>query len=154
MAQSIFVTTEAELHKAQAKITYRGVQTKPIPTVAYSVEGYPTSMKLFLAVQRRQEPYMNDQLPYTQAFTVTAAEFHRMLMAIKPVVTSTAVVEDSEFLSFSVTRETDTGVEGQEFRIGPHAGKEFYEKLIAALAPENHLGREILTKQFVNVLPQ
>ncbi len=154
MAQSIFVTTEAELHKAQAKITYLGVQTKPIPTVTYSVEGYPISMNLFLAVQRKQDPYMNDQLPYTKAFTVTVAEFHRMLTAIKPVVTSTPAVGDAEFLSFSVTRETDAGIEGQEFRIGPHTGKEFYEKLIAALVPENHSGRAILTKQFVNVLPQ
>jgi len=154
MAEAILEATAIQLKTAQAKITYLGEQTKPIATVVFSTEGYGVEINRFLKVQTSPEPYMNDGLPYTKYFTVTSEEFHRILSAVKPVVVKREDFHGRDFLSFSVTRETGTGIEGQEFCIGSHTGKEFYEKLIAALAPENHLGREILTKQFVNVLPQ
>jgi hypothetical protein len=151
MAESILEATSQQLRQAQAKITYLGPQTKPIPTVVFGTEGWEIAKDAFIKVQSR--PYANDELPYTARFTVKPAEFNRILLAVKPLVLKEDVAKGGEFLSFAIVRQANGEYTGHEFRIGPLCGKQFYERIIGALEPENHLGRAALTKQFRNVLP-
>lgn len=154
MAESILDTNESQLTSAQAKITYLGSQLKPIPTVIFSSAGYQPQLERFLEVQRGHELYQNDQTPYTMQFSVEAAVFRRILVAIKPVVARPSAASGPEFLSFSVLREVAHKVEGHEFRIGRTTGAEFYERLLGALDPEDTGGRAAVTKQFQAVYPK
>jgi hypothetical protein len=154
MAESILDATESQLTSAQAKITYLGSQLKPFPTVVFSVTGYTPRLDRFLEVQPGHEPYQNDQTPYTMQFSVGPSVFHRILLAVKPVVTRPGVKTGPDFLAFSVTREVGQKVEGHEFRIGRPGGSEFYEKLLGALGPDDAEARTAIMKQFRATYPQ
>lgn len=154
MAESILDATEQQLKRAQAKITYLGEQTKPIPTVVFFTEGHKPSRNSFLKVQRSPHPYTNDELPYTVQFSVTAFEFRRILSTLKPVLTKEEIGKGPQFLSFSIVRENGSQIEGHEFAIGPSFGEVFYRRLISALEPKNEAARTGLAKQFRNVYPE
>src|SRR5207245_363828 len=100
MSESIFDATESQLTSAQAKITYLGSQLNPIPTVIFSATGYKPRLDLFLEVQPGHEPYQNDQTPYTIQFSVDPSVFRRILLAVKPVVTRSAMKSGLDLLAF------------------------------------------------------
>lgn len=154
MSEKILDATEEQLQSAQAKITYLGEQEKPIHTVIFFTEVHTVALDHFTSVQRSPEPYTNDGLPYTKQFSVTAKEFQRVLSAVKPIVTKIDAAKGPEFISFSVTRNTDVGFEGHEFRIGPASARPFYQNLIDALDTQNRFGRDVLIRQFTNIYPE
>lgn len=149
MTESILDASEKELVNAQAKVTFLGTQTKPVGTVTFASEGHPVSMDRFIAVQPGGRSYANDSLPYTEHFSVTPAEFKRMLAAIKPVLIESNAASGGVILSFVVVG--DTG--GREFRMNQDVGRSFYPALIKSLAPGNDFGRTMLRKQFAAALP-
>ena len=151
MAESILNATEEQLKEAQAKITYLGPQDKPIATVVFFSTGHTVSMAQFAHVQESRAPYQNDELPYTTRFEVKPAELRRMLQAVRSVLSRS---DGMPLLSFTVMRNAATSIDGHEFRIGRNSAKAFYEQLIGALDPENAAGRQALTKQFQNAVPE
>lgn len=153
MNTSIVHATAAQLASGQAKITYLGVQTKPIASVVFHAEGFNLSMDDFIEVQPTPTPYPNDTLPYTRVFTVMPAELRRMLLAVEPVITAEDAGRESEFLSFTVVREERSRVTGSEYRIGPEAAPTFYRALLDALDPGNTAGRAAIEMQFAAVCP-
>ncbi len=152
MSESILNATEEQLKNAQAKITYLGEQSKPIPTVVFFTEEHDFSMNRFTQLHRTHKEYDNDSLPYTMQFTVKPVEFKRLLHALKPLLSKEDIAKGEEFLSFCVVYKTDLGQEGYEFLINASSARSFYEILIDALEPDNEVGRKALTKQFKTVL--
>jgi len=148
--ETILHATEQQLASGQAKITYLGPQTKPIPTVVLHAQDRDVSMEDFTEVQPTPEPYPNDPLPTTVVFAVTPAELHRMLLAVEPVVTATDAGGDA-FLAFTVVRRERSRVTGAEWAVGPDAAPAFYRALIGALDPANAGGRAALTRQATHV---
>lgn len=151
MAKSVLDATEDQLKSAQGKISYLGEQTIPVLTVAFAATGHKLVLNRFLDVQRARKPYANDALPSLLQFSVTPAEFRRMLSAVKPIFTSTGAGGDTRFISFGIIYQTEVGFEGREFQIGPAAAKVFYKKLIAALDTTNQPGLQALTRQFKSI---
>jgi len=154
MPYSILDSAAEQLQKAQAKITYLGEQTKPIATVVFHTSGHEVILKDFAKLHRARELYTNDELPYTRFFAVTPQEFSEILRSLKPALSDGTVSQGPDFLSFSVLREKNSGIEGHEFKIGSKAGINFYQVILAALRKDNESGRRILQKQFSDVFPQ
>ena len=65
MNSVILDATENQLRRSQAKLTFLGPQTKPIPTVVLFAEGHVPSMETFVRYHHARRPYENDDLPYT-----------------------------------------------------------------------------------------
>lgn len=154
MQPSILDSTEEQLEKAQAKITFLGEQTKPIATVVFHTANYEVDMKDFAKQHRTREPYTNDGLPYTRSFSVTPLEFSEIVRSLKPILSNSAVAQGPDFLSFTVVRKDNSDTEGHEFTIGSAAGKRFFQSILEALRNDNESGRRILQKQFTDVFPQ
>ena len=147
MAQSILDSSEDQLKMAQAKITYLGEQTKPIPTIAFYTEGHRLAMETFVQFQQGQREYDNDSLPYTQTFRVTPVEFRRLLLAAKPRLIPAAKSANPNYLSFCVVRKEAGGQVGEEFWIEPAAGAVFHRAVMEALESQNDAGRKALAGQ-------
>ena len=154
MNDSIFGVTVEQLAHAQAKITYLGSQGKPIPTVIFFSEGFVVELDKFLKVQGDPTPYGNDTLPYTQSFAVSAPEFHRILLSVKPILGVLDSSQKPEFLSFTVTCDTDSGLIGREYQLNDQQGAGFYSALIEALDRDNVLGRQTVSRQYKNIYPE
>jgi hypothetical protein len=154
MNDSVFSAGADQLTRAQGKITYLGEQSKPIPTVLFFSEGFVSELDKFFKMQTDPTPYDNDMLPSTLSFTVSPAEFHRILQSVKPVLEVLDPSAQPEFLSFTVAYSTDSDWIGQEFRLDYEQGAAFYTSLIGALGPDNDVGREAVTKQYRNVYPE
>src|SRR5579864_4361589 len=114
MNESILDATIDQLRMAQAKITYLGTQSKPIPTVIFFTEGHHVDRDQFASVQQHGKAYPNDDLPYTMQFTVRPEELRRILDALKPVLAGNDKVSGPVILSFTVTRSERTVI-GHEF---------------------------------------
>lgn len=151
MQVTILRATEKELASGQAKITYQGKQSRPIPTVVFHAQDHDVSMEDFTEVQSTPEPYSNDVLPYTAVFAVTPAELQRMLVAVEPVVTAVDAVGRGGFLAFTVVRRERSRVTGSEWEVGRDAAPAFYRALIGALDPGNTAGRAALERQATHV---
>jgi hypothetical protein len=154
MQTSILDSTEAQLEKAEAKITYLGEQTKPIATVVFHTPRCKPLMQDFAKLHRTHELYTNDELPYTRHFVVTPHEFLEILQSLKPVLVDSAIAQGSDLLSFSVIRKQDSSTEGHEFKIGFKAGKSFFHSILKPLSRDNEAGTQILQKQFFDIFPQ
>ena len=154
MSDPILAVNVEQLTQAQAKITYLGEQSKPIPTVIFHTEGYVVRLDRFVGMQDDPTPYDNDSLPYTQSFAVSASEFHRILLTLKTMLEALDPSRKPEFISFTVTCDTDSGLIGQEYRLNYEQGSGFYSALIEALDPDNLEGREIISKQSRNIYPE
>ena len=152
MNESILDATIDQLRMAQAKITYLGTQSKPIPTVIFFTEGHHVDLDQFASVQQHGKAYPNDDLPYTMQFTVRPEELRRILDALKPVLAGNDKVSGPVILSFTVTRSERTVI-GHEFRIHTVAAPRFYSALVNALDAGNELGRTALNKQSAAALP-
>jgi hypothetical protein len=150
---SIWELGDPQLTRAQAKITYLGVQTKSVPTVVFGVEGHKVAMVRFLSVQRAGKPYDNDELPYTKSFSVSSQELRRIMSALRPIVTAINEPE-GDFLSFSVLTGAGDSIVGEEFLIPRSRGKQFYTALLDSLSEKNSEGRLIVGQQFKNVYPE
>lgn len=141
-----------QLVKAQAKITYLGPQSKPIPTVVFAVKGHKVSMIRFVSVQRSPKPYENDELPYTKFFEVTADEFRRMLEAAINVI-GTGGSTEAEFLAFTYVTGAGASASGKEYLIPHSRGKQFYTALLSSLASGSVEAKLILEQSFKNAYP-
>ncbi len=153
MVDSILGATETQLESAEAKITYVGPQEKPIPTVVFSSKGYELSLDRFTEIQYKHKHYANDDNSNVIRFSVTPAEFRRMLLAVKPIVTKVSAEARPEFLSFAVIREEHGQFYGEEFVIGRAPGRAFYDSLCASLDRHNEYGRRTLSRHRVYILP-
>jgi hypothetical protein len=151
LASSVWVLTDEQCRNAQAKITYLGEQTKPVPTLLFGV-GRTPSIAAFLKVQRSAAPYDNDTMPYTKTFTVSSEEFRRMLAAVQPIVANIAE-QRPDFLSFAVLCAGNNEVVGEEFPISRALGEAFYRALLTAVSPDNEMAKMMLTNQYKNVYP-
>ena len=154
MSQSILSSTKAQLQYAQAKITYLGEQTKPIATVVFHTQGHKIIMDDFAKLHSTGELYTNDELPYTQFFSVTPGEFLELLRSLKPVLSEPTVSQGPDFLSFTILRKENSNIDGHEFKISSATGKSFYQAILRALNEDNESGKRILKKQFTDIFPQ
>ena len=154
MNDSIFTVKAEQLIRAQAKITYLGEQSKPIPTAIFFSKGFTVELEKLLSVQSDPTPYSNDRLPYTKSFAVSPQEFHRILSSVKSILEGTDAAQKPEFLSFTVTSDTESGLIGQEFGLNYGQGAGFYSALIEALDSNNIQGHEIILKQYKNIYPE
>jgi hypothetical protein len=154
MPTTITEATVEQLKSAQAKLTYLGLQDKPIGTVIFYSKGHNVRLDRFLTFQASPELYSNDNSPYTAMFEVTPVEFHRILSNLKPILTQCGNDPAVEFLSFTIVIEAGENAQGQEFRIDSANADAFYQKLQGAINSENKLGLEAVTKQYRNVLPK
>lgn len=84
----IWEPTSAMLNGAQAKLTWLGTQSKPIPTVVFSVA--EISVPAFQALQGDTMPYGNDSTPYTRSFKINAKQFQDCLDGLHPVLSDLA----------------------------------------------------------------
>lgn len=146
MPASILDATEQQLKRSQAKVTYLGLQTKPIASAAFTTTGYPLSLSRFTEFQHNCEVYDNDEAALKSS-QVTSTEMSRMLSAVKPTVIRSDDAENPVFLSFCVVRETNAGSAGQEYWVESARAQEFYRQMINALEPNNTEAREILDLQ-------
>lgn len=134
MPGSMWTLTNEQLRTAQAKITYLGVQSKPVPTVTFGIAGQAVVMARFLEVQLSQQPYDNDEMPYTKSFPVSVNEFQRMLAAAKPILVQLDTGR-ADFLSFCVVSGSGDEIVGKEFFIPSSRGESFYRALLGAVSP-------------------
>lgn len=135
---------------AQAKISYLGEQTKPIPTVIFGLEHREIGILQRLSREHPGALYPNDTMPYTKSFTVTAAEFARMLAAIRPIVSAIRHPVPDHLSLFVLTGEASKS-EAQEFFIPGSVSKAFYHALLGALSPRNKPAKALLETQCRNV---
>jgi hypothetical protein len=146
MNASVFDAIEGQLRAAQAKLTFLGPQSKPIPTLVLFTEGRAPSMKTFVPFHHAHHPYDNDDLPYTVQFAVSRDEFLRLLRAEKALLTN-ASASGAELISFTVVIQTTGGIAGDEFVVKESQAEPFYRGAIGALNPENSAARQGLTSQ-------
>jgi hypothetical protein len=147
MNTSVFETTADQLRNAQAKLTFLGPQSKPVPTVVIFVEGHVPSIEAFIPWQRSRRPYQNDDLPYTIKFAVSRVEFVRLLQTEKALLTGSSPA-GAEFVSFTVVVETVSGSRaGEEFAIREPLLEQFYKTAIGAMNPDNSAARQGLSSQ-------
>jgi hypothetical protein len=149
LASSVWTLTDEQYRMAQAKITYLGEQTKPVPTVLFGVR-QNLSIEAFLKAQRSATPYDNDTMPYVKTFTVSTEEFRRMLVAVRPIIADIPE-QRANFLSFSVICIDNSEVCGEEFLITSELGETFYRALITGLSSDNEKAKRILISQYRNV---
>jgi len=154
MALSALEFSEVQLRFAQAKITYLGLQTKPIATVVFHSTGRKPIMRDFAKLYRGGELYTNDELPYTRFFGVSPYAFSEILRLLRTILSDPDTAKGPDFLSFTVLRYQQGNVEGEEFKIGSSAGRNFYRSLLTAIGTDNQLGFQIVEKQFLDVFPQ
>ncbi len=150
MNASVFDATADQLRTAQAKLTFLGPQSKPIPTVVFFIEGHSPLMDAFVPFHRSRRPYENDDLPYTVKFAVSPAEFVRLLRTEKGLLAGSSS-SGAEFLSFTVVVETPSGRAGEEFTIREPLLKEFYQTAIGAMNPDKLAARQSLSDQATKI---
>lgn len=154
MAAKIINSSEWQLTRAQAKLTYLGEQTGMVKTVVFSSEGFSPSMERFVEFQGPDDAYSNDNVPENiLPFSVAPKEFRQLLQAVRAILSGEGVGDGPEFLSFCVVCETDLGTSGEEYRINYGHGGAFYEAIIGALFPANETGRKALQTQYRNAYP-
>jgi hypothetical protein len=146
MNTSVLEITADQLRTAQAKLTFLGPQSKPVPTVVFFIEGHLPSMEAFIPWHRSRRPYENDDLPYTVKFAVSRAEFMRLLQAERGLLAGSSS-SGGEFISFTVVVETPSGGAGEEFTIREPLLEEFYKTAIGAMNPDNSAARQGLSGQ-------
>src|SRR5262249_10300750 len=137
---------------AQAKISYLGEQTKPIPTVIFGLENREIDILQRLSREHPGALYTNDKMPYTKTFTVTEQEFRRMLSAVLPIV-STNRDSVPDYLTFLVLIGQGDTSQTEEFLITRSGSTAFYRALLGALAQDNKPGQVLLEAQCGNVCP-
>ncbi len=69
----IWSADAADYNEFQAKITYMGVQSKSVKTLAFSAEGYALDLGLFIPFQYPEAGYSNDS--HVLTLELSAAEF-------------------------------------------------------------------------------
>ena len=153
MMASVWSLADEQLSRAQAKITYLGEQTKPIPTVAFAVEGHKIAMARFLEVQHSRKPYVNDEISSARVFFVSRDEFRHVLAGLQSIAEA-GPEEGPAFLSFAVLTGSGAALIGHEYFIPKTRGKQFYARLLEALPPDRGEARAIVQSQFKNVLPE
>ena len=149
MKTSVLDATEAQLRRAQAKLTFLGPQTKPIPSIVLFTEGYAPSLDAFVPYHRSRRTYAVDDLPYTLRLAVSSAELMRMLRAAKALLVG-PTSSGPELVSFTVVNETPSRA-GEEFVIQESVVERFYKAAIGALDPKNSAARQALSAQAANV---
>jgi hypothetical protein len=150
----VFDWTVQELRSAQAKITYIGEQTRPILTVVFSAgdETLPASLDHFAQFQRSRKIYSNDRLSTIRRFTVSPEQFHRILSAVRPVLTGDAPSAGNPIVSFTVTTRISGHFRGREFLLNRDSGERFYRALMSAFEGPNAVP-EPLSSQFRSIFP-
>ena len=146
MNTSVLDATEDQLRNSQAKLTFVGPQTKPIPTVVFHAEGYAPSMDAFVRFHHSGRSYQNDELPNTIQFAVSPSEFMRFLRAVKPVLTASSS-SGLELVSFTVVHQSVGGRTGEEFIIREPSVEQFYRAAMGALDPQNSNAKQGLRSQ-------
>lgn len=154
MSKLILSSTKEQLQFTQAKITYLGEQTKPIATIVFHTLGYKVEMQDFAKSHHTGELYTNDELPYTQFFTITPQAFSNILENLTPILSDPIISQGPDFLSFTVLRKENSNIVSHEFKINSATGRRFYPLLLKALNDDNPMGKQILQKQFSNIFPQ
>ncbi len=150
MNASLFEVTPDQLRSAQAKLTFLGPQSKPVPTLVLFIEGHLPLMKAFVPFHRSRHTYENDDLPYTAMFAVSRAEFVRLLRAEKGLLAGSSS-SGGEFVSFTVVAEGVGGRTGEEFMIREPSLEEFYKTAIGAMNSDNSTAREGLSRQATRI---
>lgn len=151
----IFGWTSEELQLAQAKITYLGEQTRPVPTVVFSTEesAFPASLEHFLDFQQSSKAYGNDRLSTIMRFTVAPEVLRRMISNVRVTLTGKEIVAGTPFLSFTLVRKVGNEIQGREFLISRDSGTSFYQGLISAFDVGTTVPDPLLS-QFKRVYPK
>lgn len=151
MSGTIWDLSEKHLSQAQAKITYLGPQTKPVPTVIFAVEGHKPALVRFLSVQQSGKAYGNDSLPNLQTIHVPTQIFRNIVAAVRPVVSGvTSASGDLPLLSFAVTAGAGDALIGQEFLIHQPSARQFYAAVLSAIPATEAESRKVLETQQIN----
>lgn len=145
MPQTILDATAEQLPQAQAKITFIGTQSKPIPTVIVATAAGAPWLDEFTVIQN-QRTYENDTERVSQ-FLVSPQEMHKLLGSVRGSVVAQASGSQPRVLSFCVARKKDDQVVGEQFWVESAKASGFYRQLLDALPRENEKGRAALESQ-------
>jgi hypothetical protein len=150
---SVLEATESQFAVAQGKITYIGPQTKPIMTVVFATSASDASMQLFRGFEPRDKQwiYANDHLSNHLHFRVTASEFKRLVLSVKPVLNARHPSDGADCLSFVICYQAGHLNTGHEFSISWASAADFYTCVIGALDVKNKEGIGALRLQCANV---
>ena len=140
---------------AEAKITYLGVQTRPILTVAYATVGseWPVTLDHFMAFQRVRRPHSNDVQPGVRRFTLSPGMFQKTVASAGGTLAESASAEEKPILSFTVVLKIGDDFKGQEFLICRRLGERFYRSLIKPFEESGEAIPAPLAAQFRGVYP-
>ena len=158
------------LKKALAKITFIGVQEKPIISVVFFTDDFPLAeparahvhkgknaihlLSLFSAFQTLGKAfYANDELPLINYFQVSVTEMRNLFDAIKSVLLRPKSSSPYSVLSFTLLNQGITGFIGKEFIVDYKDAKDFYLQLLSGFAKQNDLARSKIEQQFHQVVP-
>lgn len=133
---ALLAMSPQELETGQAKLTWLGPQTAPIPTLVFTIHGHEVNWEAFRPWQG--EEHFNDDMSQrfsgdAPSFTVSIEEFLGAVRSLKEVVSQPPA--DAERLWFSATvvagqPEHHTGFEG---RLDQRLAREFFVYLRGAL---------------------
>src|SRR5262245_8701273 len=151
--RTIFDRSEAELSRSTCKLTWRGPQTIPVPSVLLHTKDCKASLQQFRRVQNSEE-FSNDELtfgtdrPWKSPHLVVPADVRRILSATQRFVDLSPNQSSSGALSFAVLREVEGAVERFECRVKDEARPAFYESLLSAIDPDNKPARAAILEQY------
>lgn len=160
---------EQQKASAIAKLTFIGVQEKPILTVVFFTANclLPTPSRNHIDngendtdLISRFSPcqvlskafYANDQLPRVNYFSVSSSEMHDILQVTAPFLLRAEQHSRYDVLSFTLIRCEPTGDIAHEYIIAYDEVREFYPLLLSGLSEQNHIARKTLERQFREII--
>ena len=133
-----------QLRTLQVKLTYVGIQTKPIPTVAFTSHFNALDMAKFKPLCRPGFDYGNDDLPNIWTFTCSPEELQQMIKSVGEIEAVRQGEVIGEFLSFMMYNTTPEGDKAFEAILDAETSKLLLSKIRAALDTGNTGGIETL----------
>jgi hypothetical protein len=130
-----------------AKLTHIGPQTGPVNTVVAHVLDSLPPMSLFRRFEEGGPSYNNDELPTLLTFSVTQAEFRRMLEIAARLWENERNRCGDPSLSFTAVAETAGGPQGTQLLFNYEGGVALHRALPSALEPGNVAGKNALQRQ-------
>jgi hypothetical protein len=140
--------TPTDLRPLQVKVTYVGVQSKPLPTVVFSTFHHLIAMDWFTRLRRPGLHYQNDEVALWN-FSVTPEEMFRVVeaLAAPDLLRDDRDVADPALSLMIVIKQSRLGDHEFEALFDRSRCRVLMDAIWGAVAPTNSLGASVLDQQ-------
>ncbi len=132
---TIQALSDQELAAAQVKLSHLGAQTKPIPSIIFTVHGQKVNWEAFRPWMRMNDPWYQEVHKTEPSFTVSVEELRSFMQNLMSVVTQPRVVTglSGASLSVTITAGRPPHAKGFEAQLDSEEAKELFILMRASL---------------------